>query len=164
MKINMITLLLATMATGLMGGIFFTWSNAVKPGIGKLTDIGYLESLQAMNKAILNPMFYLVFFAAVVLIPVATYFNYNSQSSLVVKLLFGASIVYFIGVFLVTFRGNIPLNTILEHTDLNTITDAAAKELRKGIEAKWNFYNRIRTLTSAASFIVLLIALVKVSK
>jgi len=164
MKTNIIILLLATLSTGVMAGIFFTWSNAVKPGIGKLTDIGYLESLQAMNKVILNPVFYIFFFAAVILIPVATFLNYNSQPAYIVRLLLAASIVYFAGVFLITFFGNIPLNNILENTNLNEATDLDTKKLRGIIEKKWNVYNLIRTLTSLISFIILLITLVKASK
>ena len=164
MKTNIIVLLFATLATGMMAGIFFTWTNAVKPGIGKLTDMGYLESLQAMNKVILNPMFYGVFFAAAVLIPVVTFLNYNSQPTFVFKLLIGASAIYFIGVFLVTLLGNIPLNNILENTDLSKITAFEAQELRGIVEKKWNFYNLIRTLTSFVSFVILLITLIKISK
>ena len=37
MKIEIIILASAILSTGLMSGVFFTWSNAVKPGIGKLS-------------------------------------------------------------------------------------------------------------------------------
>jgi uncharacterized membrane protein len=49
MKTETIILVLAIFSTGLMAGIFFTWSNAVAPGIGKLSDMGYLSALQSMN-------------------------------------------------------------------------------------------------------------------
>ena len=49
MKTESMILASAILLTGLMAGIFFTWSNAVKPGIGKLSDIEYLRSLQSMN-------------------------------------------------------------------------------------------------------------------
>ena len=39
MKTETIILTLAILFTGLMAGIFFTWSNAVKPGIGKLSNL-----------------------------------------------------------------------------------------------------------------------------
>ena len=54
MKTETIILASAILLTGLMAGIFFTWSNAVKPGIGKLSDLEYLRSLQSMNRVILN--------------------------------------------------------------------------------------------------------------
>ena len=46
MKIQILILASAILSTGLMAGIFFTWSNAVKPGIGKLSDLEYLKALQ----------------------------------------------------------------------------------------------------------------------
>ncbi|MBD3661527.1 MAG: DUF1772 domain-containing protein, partial [Arenibacter algicola] len=48
--------------TGLSAGLCFTWSNAITPGIGRLNDPGYLMSFQQMNRAIINPLFLLVFF------------------------------------------------------------------------------------------------------
>ena len=61
MKSETIILALAILLTGLMAGIFFTWSNAVKPGIGKLSDIEYLRALQSMNRVILNNAFKIIF-------------------------------------------------------------------------------------------------------
>ena len=49
MNIQIMIIFMATLSTGLMAGIFFTWTNAVTPGIGKLKDIEYLGALQAMN-------------------------------------------------------------------------------------------------------------------
>jgi len=164
MKTNSIVMLFTALFIGVMSGVFFTWSNAVKPGIGKLTDIRYLESLQAMNKAILNPIFYGVFLAAVILIPVAIFINYNSQPTYIIKLLVVAFSIYLIGVFIVTLLGNIPLNNILENTNLTTITNLEAQKLRKLIEKKWNIYNHIRSFSSLITFIILLITIIKVSK
>ena len=56
MKTETIILAMAILLTGLMAGIFFTWSNAVKPGIGKLSDLEYLRALQSMNRVILNKL------------------------------------------------------------------------------------------------------------
>ena len=47
MSMQPIVLAAAMLLTGIMAGIFFTWSNAVMPGIGKLDD---LEFLQALNR------------------------------------------------------------------------------------------------------------------
>jgi uncharacterized membrane protein len=56
MKTETIILASAILLTGLMAWIFFTWSYAVKPGIGELSDIEYLRSLQSMNRVILNKL------------------------------------------------------------------------------------------------------------
>ena len=77
MKTETVILALAILFTGLMAGIFFTWSNAVKPGIGKLSDLEYLKALQSMNRVILNNTFKIIFGGAIIttaLLP-AFYFN-----------------------------------------------------------------------------------------
>ena len=68
MKSETIILALAILLTGLMAGIFFTWSNAVKPGIGKLSDIEYIVALQSMNRVILNNAFKIIFLGAIIVV------------------------------------------------------------------------------------------------
>jgi uncharacterized membrane protein len=68
LKYETIILALAILLTGLMAGIFFTWSNAVKPGIGKLSDIEYLRALQSMNRVILNNAFKIIFLGAIIVV------------------------------------------------------------------------------------------------
>jgi len=153
-----IILFLATLSTGLMAGIFFTWTNAVTPGIGKLNDIEYLNALQSMNRVILNPAFYLVFFGAVLLLPLAAALNYRSVPNTIFWLLVLAAVIYLIGSFFVTVFGNIPLNNLLDKTNLNVISPEDATNLRKSIETKWNNFNLIRTITSAISFMILIIS------
>ena len=56
-SINSITTISTILLTGLTAGLCFTWTNAVTPGIGRLDDLGYLQSFQEMNRAIINPLF-----------------------------------------------------------------------------------------------------------
>ena len=67
-----ILLIVAIVSTGLMAGIFFTWTNAVKPGIGTLDDINYMKAFKAMNRVILNPLFYMAFILPVLTISIST--------------------------------------------------------------------------------------------
>ena len=57
---NSIYILLIVL-TGLSAGLCFTWTNAVTPGIGRLDDLGFLQSFQQMNRTILNPIFFIAF-------------------------------------------------------------------------------------------------------
>ena len=77
MKTGSIILLLAILLTGLMAGIFFTWSNAVKPGIGKLSDIEYLKALQSMNRVILNNTFKFIFAGSILCVLLVPLFYLN---------------------------------------------------------------------------------------
>ena len=161
MKLNIIILLVATISTGLMAGLFFIWTNTIKPGIGKLSDPVYLESFQSMNKVILNPTFLALFMGSMLFLIMSTVLNYNN-SSIVFKLILLSTLIYFFGTFLMTIVGNVPLNNLLEKTDLSTLSLENAKQLRSAIENKWNSFNLIRTITSSISFALLLIALIKI--
>jgi len=153
-----LTLVVAIVSTGLMAGIFFTWSNAVKPGIGTLDDMTYMKAFQAMNRLILNPLFYLVFILPVLSIAISTYMSFGSTKEYVFELLLTATLIYCLGVFLVTIAGNIPLNELLEHTDLEKISQIELSDLRGKIETKWNSFNLVRTISSFIAFVLLVIS------
>ncbi len=158
-----IILVLAALATGIMAGIFFTWTNAVTPGIGKLSDLEYLKSLQSMNRVILNPTFKLIFFAPVLLIPLTTVLSYKDQS-FILWILLSSSLLYGIGCFGVTIGGNIPLNNLLENSNLEAISLEEAKNLREMIELKWNKLNLVRTITSIAAFALLILTCIQINQ
>ena len=152
-------IIVATLSTGLMAGIFFTWTNAVKPGIGTLDDMTYMKAFQAMNRLILNRLFYIVFILPVLTISISTYMSFGSTKLYVFELFLLSTLLYMLGVFLITILGNIPLNELLENTDLEKISLTELSDLRGKIENKWNNFNLIRTVSSFISFLLLVICL-----
>lgn len=156
-KVKVSILLIHTLLTGLLAGVFFTWTNAITPGIGRLDDINYLQAFQYMNRTILNPLFYIVIMGPV-LISFSAFYFYNSNPKIISYLMISAIVIYFIGVFLVTLLGNLPLNDMLEKTNLHTISLADAKKLRGNFETKWNNLHLIRTISSGISFLLLIVS------
>jgi uncharacterized membrane protein len=155
MEIGSIILASALLLIGLMTGIFFTWSNAVKPGIGKLSDLEYLRALKSMNRAILNNTFKIIFLGAIISVGLLPVFYFNLYSQNVFWLFLFALIIYSIGVFGVTLIGNIPLNELLDKTKLESISLEEIKSLRRTIEIRWNNLNLIRCISSAITFLLL---------
>ena len=164
MKSETIILALAILLTGLMAGIFFTWSNAVKPGIGKLSDIEYLTALQSMNRVILNNAFKIIFLGAIIVVALVPVFYFNLYPKNIFWLFVFTLVIYWIGVFGVTVSGKIPLNEILDKTNLESITSEEIKTLRKSIEVKWNNFNIIRCISSAITFLILIISFLILDK
>ena len=158
MKTETIILASAILLTGLMAGIFFTWSNAVKPGIGKLSDLEYLRSLQSMNRVILNKAFIGIFLVAVIAVALVPIFHFKLFPNSIFWLLLLALVTYWIGVFGVTVFGNIPLNEILDKINLESITLEEIKALRTSIEVKWNNLNLIRSISSGITFLLLIVS------
>ncbi len=152
-----IILLLATVLTGLSAGLCFTWSNAVTTGIGRLSDVAYLQAFQHMNRTIINPLFITVFFGPVLLSPLAAY-THSSYSASALWLIIAAALFYFIGTILVTMFGNVPLNEMLDKLNLAEISADKARSFRDMFELKWNSLHLIRTITSTISLTLLILA------
>ena len=160
-SINTLTLIVTIILTGLTAGLCFTWSNAVTPGIGRLDNLGYLQAFQEMNRTIKNPLFLVVFFGPF-LTHIANIYLHRSQPNTFFWMLFAAGIVYVAGVVVITLFGNVPLNEILDKTDLQVSSPQQLNELRSLFEVKWNRLHLIRTITSILSFILLTISLLQI--
>lgn len=158
-SLKLSVLVLATLFTGLSAGLCFTWSNAVTTGLARLDDISYLAAFQQMNRTILNPTFFLVFFGPVLAtISVAVF--YRNASITILWMLIAAAAIYTIGVALVTIFGNVPINEVLDNTNLEDISSIDAKNLRMKFENNWVKYHSIRTYASGIAFLLLILACV----
>lgn len=151
-------LVITTTITGLMAGLFYSWSVSVTPGIGRLGDREYLASFQAMNRAIINPVFMLCFLGAAVMLPIVTFVNRGTPQF---TLLLGATICYVVGVFILTFVGNIPLNNALDKLNIASSTDDQLATFRAQFENKWNTLNHIRSIANTAALVFAILACLK---
>ncbi|WP_435623352.1 DUF1772 domain-containing protein [Flagellimonas sp.] len=152
-----ITLMATILLVGLVAGLCFTWGNAVTPGIGQLDDLGYLQAFQKMNRSIENPLFFAVFMGSFP-IGVATIFTNKGISPEHFWLILIAVGIYFFGVVLVTILGNVPLNQVLDKTDLIGSSVAELQTLRQKFEQPWNRFHTIRVFASFISFAMLVLA------
>jgi uncharacterized membrane protein len=159
MELNKIILFFAILTTGLMAGLFYTWSFSVTRGITKLSDANYIEAMQSLNRAILNPAFFFIFLGSIISLPLATIIHYK-QSNIFEYLLI-ATIIYLLGSIAVTFLGNIPLNNLLEAFKINSSTSQEITSLRQNFETKWNNLNMVRTVSSLMAFIVLIVGCIR---
>jgi len=152
---NSTFLIITTLTSGLIAGLFYAWSISVTPGLAKIEDENYLQAFQKMNRAIINPIFLMCFMGLAILLPLLSYFSYNSIDFVYV---ITASILYLVGVMAVTFLGNIPLNNKLESLKIESMTDEQMSTFRERFESKWNTLNYVRTISSSLSFIFMIIA------
>ncbi len=61
-------LTLSVIAVGLMAGLFAAFSYAVMPGLRRTDDDTFVRAMRAINEAILNPVFGVIFAGALVLL------------------------------------------------------------------------------------------------
>jgi uncharacterized membrane protein len=158
MTLSNITLMGSAIFTGLMAGLFYSYSCSVVPGLHKLPDEQYIAAMQSINRSIQNPVFFISFFGALILPPVATYLNYSGNPSASYWFLLAATILYLGGSFGVTAFGNIPLNNALESFNLSAASKEAISLQRLSFEPRWNALNIIRTVSAILSFILILVA------
>ncbi len=157
-----ITLFAAVALTGLSAGLFYAWSVSVIPGTRKIMDPTYMEAMQSINRAILNPAFFLIFFGSLILLATNTIQQY--QNGLTFWLMLAATLTYLIGTFGVTAFGNVPLNDTLDALNLNNLNAEQISQFRQNYEVKWNQLHTIRTVFAVLSFLLSLIAVFSHSK
>lgn len=154
----MVLLIITATATGLMAGLFFAWSCSVTLGLAQVPDKTYITAMQAMNRAIRNPVFFVCFFGAALLLPVCTYQQYGHQVSARFWLFLAATALYLIGIIGITFWGNVPLNQALDKFHIGAASSREITAQRAQFERLWNRLNNIRTVASTLAFVLVVIA------
>jgi uncharacterized membrane protein len=132
----------AVVTAGLVAGLFAAFSYAVMPGLARAGDAAYVESMQGINVAILNPVFGLCFGGALVLSVLAAVLQRGPAR---VWVLVGLAL--YVLVLVVTFAVSVPLDDELEAAGR---TDPAAA--RAAFEDAWVRWNIARTVLSVAAF------------
>ncbi|MCU1412509.1 MAG: hypothetical protein JWR04_3216 [Rhodoglobus sp.] len=139
--------LVAVLLLGLSAGLFFAFSVAVMPGLRRTDDAAFVATMTAINRAILNLPFGLVFVGALIAPVVAAILAFLTGASSP-WLLIAAAAVYLVGVLFVTGGVNVPLNEALDRDGK-----------RRAFEARWVRFNNVRTASGIVAFALALVAL-----
>lgn len=151
------TLILTALATGLMAGLFGAFAYSVMPGLANSSDRTFVEAMQNINKAILNPVFMLPFIAAIPLLSLAVVLAWRGHGRAALPWLISALVLYLLA-FVVTSGLNVPLNDQLAKAGgPHEIKDPAS--VRENFESTWAAWNIVRAVLHTAAFGCLLWAL-----
>ena len=156
-----LTLFLAVLLSALIAGLFYGYSCSVNPGLGRLADVEYLKAMQSINRAILNPVFFMSFMGTLIVLPICTWLKYTEPPSSGFYFLLSASVLYGIGVFGVTMIGNVPLNEMLDAFDIRSSTASEVSTHRERFERLWNTYHQIRTVSSITVLALVILSILK---
>lgn len=140
---------LATCLMGLMAGFFFAFSVDVAPAMRELDAQGYITTQQAINRAVRNLPFALVYFGAAVTPFVAAFSLYVAGRQRDAALWLGVALAYVAGVFLLTREINIPINSALALWN----PQSPPVEWQQARD-DWNAANLVRCLVACACFAV----------
>ena len=148
----------ALVAMALTAGLYYSFSVAVMPGLAKVDDRTFVDTMQHINQAIQNPAFFLSFAGAPVLTAFAAVLQRRHGPTVATGWIIAALVLYTL-VLAVTFGISIPLNDELDRaSDPDRIADLA--DVRSRFEGPWVAANVVRTLLSTAAVCTLARALV----
>ncbi|MFB7714088.1 DUF1772 domain-containing protein [Streptomyces sp. NPDC056105] len=152
------TLLAATLFTGLMAGLFAAFAYSVMPGLARSSDHTLVEAMQAINKAIINPVFMFPFLGSIPLLGLTVVLAWRGHGRPALPWLIAALALYLVA-FAVTSGVNVPLNDQLARAgDPDHIKHL--ETVRLHFEAKWVTWNIVRALLHTGAFACLAWALI----
>jgi uncharacterized membrane protein len=151
-------LLAATTTMGVMAGVFQLYAYAIMPGLGRTNDRTFVGAFQAIDTAIINPLFMGNFFGALVFTGLAAVLHIGADERSVLPWAVAALILYAL-VVVSTITVNVPLNDAIKAAGDPERIDVAAVRGRFN-EAKWTRWNLVRAVLTTAALACLAWALV----
>jgi uncharacterized membrane protein len=155
MNLTKILTLAALVGTALMGGLFFAFGTAVMSALQRMPAGQGATAMNLINVRIQNPLFLLIFMGTALVCVALGIVALVKDSPGKWWLVAGAAL-YLIGVIVLSFAVNIPLNDQLAAIDPNSTAGAA--EWTKYL-ANWNPANNVRALACALGVIAFGLAL-----
>jgi uncharacterized membrane protein len=146
--------LVTALGSGLIAGVFFAFSVFIMNALARLPAAQGMAAMQSINITVINPLMMTALFGTGLLCLVLggkAVWQWQQAGS---AYLLAASLLYLIGVVLVTMLGNVPLNDALAQTEPSSVE---AAQLWTRYLTDWTKWNHIRTLAgfvAAALFII----------
>ncbi|GAA1565154.1 DUF1772 domain-containing protein [Kribbella sancticallisti] len=147
--------LAALVGTALMGGLFFAFGTAVMGSLQRMPAGQGAAAMNLINVRIQNPLF-LLFFVGTAFVCLALAVLGFVRDSPGKWWLLAGSALYLVGVIVLSFAVNIPLNDQLAAVD--PASAAGAAEWQNYL-AKWNPTNNVRAIACALAVLAFGLAL-----
>ncbi|MGY0490642.1 anthrone oxygenase family protein [Streptomyces sp. WG-D5] len=144
-----VALVVATVATGLVSGLFYGFAISVMPALHGGDDRTFIDVMQRINRAILNGWFLLGYVGALLFGALAVGLQFGGGDKDALWPAVAALVVYFASMGL-TNRMNIPLNNALDAAGpVGSI--ARPEAVRAAFEGPWVRWNVVRALMCTAA-------------
>ncbi len=156
-----ISLIFTILLCSLVSGFIFTYSIVVMPGLSNLNDKDFLKAFQVTDAVIQNnqPLFMFTWIGSIVAILTTIVASLITAGLLEFWLIILVGAAYLLGVQGITVAIHIPLNNHIQKLNIDELNDKTLAYERKNFEAKWNFFNKIRTFVAISASSLLLIVL-----
>lgn len=151
------------MTVGVIAGVLALYANTIMPGLGRTDDRTFVGAFQAIDTAIINPLFLTTFFGGLLLTGLAAILHIPAEVRSVLPWIV-VSLVLYLAVVVITVAVNVPLNDGIKAAGApDRIADLA--EVREQFnETKWVRWNLVRVVLTTAAFGFLAWALVLIGR
>ena len=149
---------IAALGSALVGGVFFAFSSFIMKALARVPSSEGIAAMQSINVVVINPSFMGAFMGTALLslgMIWLTVARWNHPSAI---LFLGGAVLYFVGTFLVTVIGNVPLNDQLAAT---SATDPAAVTLWEHYLDRWTTWNHVRTAAAMSASLLFIVGLMQ---
>lgn len=153
-----ILLVLATLAAGLTAGVFFLYSNAIMPGLRRVDDRTFVAAFQAIDRAIVNPLFLGGGFVGTLVLTVAAALSHLDAAERGVLAWIVVAGALHAAVMVITGVVNVPRNDALKSAGEPDAVDATAVR-RAFDERRWVRWNHVRVVLAIGTAACLCAAL-----
>lgn len=154
-----VTLVVAAVTAGLLAGLFAAFAYAVMPGLHRSSDAAFVEVMQNINVAIVNPLFMTLFMGGLAAALAAIVTNWRSGDP-AVRYWAIAGFVCYLAMFVITSGANVPLNDKLAAAgDPARIADPGA--VRAQFEGPWVAWNIARAIANVGALGCFALALLR---
>ncbi len=143
---------------GLCAGLFVGWSVSVIPGTRRTSDETYIESMQRINEAIVNPPFLILFAGTALVLVASAVALFAGDQSRRAWWVTAAAVTYVVGMVGVTVGRNIPLNDALGRFELEGSDADSRRRRRVSYEQSWNRWHHVRSVAGSVAFGMALVA------
>ncbi|RUW34279.1 MULTISPECIES: DUF1772 domain-containing protein [unclassified Mesorhizobium] len=157
MKLLPTVIFIAAIGSGVVGGVFFAFSNFVMPAFARLPAAGGIAAMNSINVTVITPTFMTALFGTglICLALIAAAIMGWSQPG-AFWLLAGA-VIYLIGNPIVTMVFNVPLNDALAAVDPASANGAT---VWTNYLSEWVMWNHVRTITAIVAMACFIMALI----
>ncbi len=137
----------ALLGSGVIGGVFFAFSSFIMKSLARLPSSEGIAAMQSINVVVLNRSFLGTFMgtaAIALLLILLSLIQWGTEAS---PFFLAGAVLYFVGTFVVTIAGNVPLNNRLAAA----APDEHAVPLWEHYVERWTQFNTLRTMSAIAS-------------
>ena len=140
-----------TLSSALMAGTYLAFSMVIMRSLATLGTAKGVEAMNAINRTILKTAFMPLFFGSTIisaLMVIAGLWHWGEPGA---NRAIGGGLVYFIGMFVVTAAGNVPLNNRLDEVEGD---GTEAHNMWTLYLSRWTRWNTVRTMACTLTVII----------